>query len=481
MLSVKPFLYFCYFVLIGILLWSVVQSGYHFQFNADEVFNANTIYLMVKDYKPYVDFYTVYSPIVHWILTPVFLLFGFNFGAVSIARGVMVFFFFIRLLLMYLLVCRVFGRKVGLIFIPLYLMNPFVVFSEMQIRPDNLMMVFYTLFLLVFSYGFYFLSGILFAVTLLTNIKIAPSLIAFGLVFIYFVFKNKNFSYLWKFINGFCLTFLVFFAYFFIKGYAGEMFLHVFLDPVRLNSSIPNATWLGYFYFSNPTIYGLDGKPMNWIYTWFLPVAAFAGGYKSIGLRVKSEGLSGREAIKVILFLSLVFQWASMLFINSVFIQYYIPLNWLYTVFAAYLIGDLFFKTEMPKNLRKGLMILFIIFFAVLYKTSIQANISRSRMTSDPIIKEAQEYWKMIPEDKPAFPNVIFRKPIYPILWGSTFAPYMRERFPPAHFAIEKYKLPILTGLNDEYFSFLDFESQKYIQTYYQRDILDSRIWKQKN
>ena len=487
-------LVFLYVVGLVVLIWSVVLSGYHFQFNADEIFNANTIYLMVKGYKPYVDFYTVYSPILHWILTPVFWLFGFNFGAISVARIVMIFLFFVRLILMFLLVARVFGRRVGYLFLPLYLMSPFVVFSEMQIRPDNLMMVFYTLFLLVFSYEIDssppnrrlrmtggWLSGILFAVTLLTNIKIVPSLAAFGLVFFYFVLQKRNFSQLWRFINGFCLTFLAFFAYFLIKGYAGEMFLHVFLDPVRLNNSIPYPTWLGYFYFSNPTIYGLEGKPMNWLYAWSLPVLAFAGGYKSL---LNSEGNTHAfflNIIKIILFVSLIFQWASMLFINSVFIQYYIPLNWLYAVFTAYLIDDLLFKTEMPKILQEGLFVIFVIFFAFLYKTSIKANNTRSKIISDPIIKETEELWKIIPQESPAFPNIIFRRPIYPILWGSTFAPYMRERFPPAYLAIEKYKLPVLVGLNDEYFSYLDSESQQYILTHYMKDERDNRIWKRKN
>lgn len=465
-------LVFLYVVGLVVLVWSVVLSGYRFQFNADEVFNANTIYLMTKGFKPYVDFYTVYSPLFHWFLSPVFWLYGFNFEAISVARIVMIFLFFIRLILMFLLVAKVFGRRVGYLFVPLYLMSPFVAFSEMQIRPDNFMMLFYTLFLLLFSYKLFFLSGIFFAVTLLVNIKILPSLAAFSLVFLFYVLQKKQLAKLAIFLNGFCLTFLVFFAYFFLKGYAGQMFLHVFLDPVRLNNSIPYPTWLGYFYFTNPTIYGLDGKPMNWIYSWSLPVLAFAGAYHAV--RVKGD------LLKIILFVSLVFQWVSMLFINSVFIQYYIPLNWLYAVFAAYLINDLLTKINGLVLLQKILTISFMILFILLYKSSIESNLARAKITSDPIIKEVKESWKMIPEDSPAFPNVIFRRPIYQVLWGSTFAPYMRERYPPAYEAIEKYKIPTLVGLNDEYFSYLDVESQRYIQTHYQRDVLDKRIWRRK-
>jgi len=463
---------FIYGVGLVILVRSVIISGFRFQFNADEVFNANTIYLMAKGFKPYVDFYTVYSPLFHWFLTPVFWLYGFNFGAISVARTVMIVLFFVRLSLMFLLVARVFGRRVGYLFIPLYLMSPFVVFAEMQIRPDNFMMLFYTIFLLLLSYERFFLSGVLFALTVLINIKIAPSLVAFGLVFLYFIFQKKRFSRLLVFINGVCLTFLAFFAYFFLKGYAGQMFLHVFLDPFRLNNSIPYPTWLGYFYFTNPTIYGLEGKPMNWIFTWSLPVLAFAGAYHAV--RIKGD------LLKIILFVSLVFQWVSMLFINSVFIQYYIPLNWLYAVFAAYLINDLLTKINGLVLLQKILMISFMILFILLYKSSVEGNLARAKITSDPIIKEVQESWKMIPEDSPAFPNVIFRRPIYPVLWGSTFSPYMRERYLPAYTSIEKYKILTLVGLNDEYFSYLDLESQQYIQTHYQRDAMNNRIWRRK-
>src|SRR3989344_2133463 len=162
-----------------------------------------------------------------------------------------------------------------------------------------------------------------------------------------------------------------------------------------------------------------------------------------------------------------------MLFINSVFIQYYIPINWLYAVFTAYFIDDLLFKIEMSKFMRNGLIVIFLIIFVLLYQTSIQANISRSNNTFDPIVKEATDFWKLIPEDRPTFPNLIFRKPIYPILWGSTFAPYMRNRYPPAFLALEKHKIPIPTGLTDEYFNFLDSQSREYILKNYQRDASD--------
>lgn len=253
------------------------------------------------------------------------------------------------------------------------------------------------------------------------------------------------------------------------------MFLHVFVDPFKLNSSIPYPTWLGYFYFSNPTIYGLDGKPFNWMYAWMLPVLGFAGGYKSFFVSTQSN--EKQKVMKQILFLSLVTQWFSMLFIHSVFIQYYIPLNWLYAVFGAVFINDLVFKINFSKSNKVGVAIAVFLIFGLLIKTSITANLNRSKLSWDPYLDEFTKVWKMIPEDSPAFPNVVFRRPIYPVLWGSTFAKYMRDRYPPAYLAIEKYKLPILTFLNDEYFGYLDRDTQDYIVKHYKRDRDDPLIW----
>src|SRR3990167_4698071 len=243
-----------FFLDIFYLLWLVIKSGYYFIFNPDEIFNANTIYLMQKGMRPYVDFYTVYSPIFHWFITPVFWLLGFSFKAISGARVVMIGLYIVRIILIFWLVKRIFGKNTAFIFLLLYLFDPFMVFAGMQIRPESLMMVVYTLFLIVFSYALnsvipsvsegslapacagrnarlsnklrdsspakggvrmtsgwlFFLSGTLGAVALLINIKIIPSLAAFGLIFIYLIFQKRLFKQLLLFLNGFCLSFLVF-------------------------------------------------------------------------------------------------------------------------------------------------------------------------------------------------------------------------------------------------------------------------------
>lgn len=494
-----------YIVVLLILVRSFVLSGYRFQFNGDEVFNANIVYLLLKGYKPYTDFYLGYSPIFHWFLSPVFLLFGFSFKAVSMARILMIVIFFLKVFLLFFLIRKVFGKMVAYLFLPLFLLNPFAVFAEMQIRPDNLMMFFYTLFLLVFYYAhssrrplLFIFSGALFGLTFLTHMKVTPSLLAFGLVFFVYSVGNRypstrtsfgtghsaySLQKLLYFLNGFAISGLVFLLVFLLKGNLLEMVTQVFIDSFQIYNRYP--TWLGYFYFSNPVVYGHEGKPMAWIYAWSLPIMAFAGGYASLFLYNKVRHVvknnDGVNLIKIILFVSLVFQWTSLLFINSVFMQYYIPINWLYALFSAYLIYSLINQIKDLRLLKIALTACFLIFFILLLKSSVKGNLARSKITDDPIPREMSEFWRIVPEDSPAYPNVIFRKPIYPMLWGQVISDRVRDRYPPAYMAIEKHKLKTLTGLTDDFMSYLDSGTQTYIQSHYTRDPSDSRIWRRKD
>src|SRR3989344_5689043 len=85
---------------------------------------------------------------------PVFIIFGATLKAITASRIMMILLYLLQIFLWVLLVKRVFEKKVALLFVPLFLMDPFVVFVGMQIRPENLMMVFYALFLLIFSYAY---------------------------------------------------------------------------------------------------------------------------------------------------------------------------------------------------------------------------------------------------------------------------------------------------------------------------------------
>jgi len=136
-------------VLLVPLALSVFYSGYWYTYYGDELVHANTVYLLSRGYRPFTDFFTIYSPLFHYFLLPFFTFFGCTLETIQLSKFVMIFLFALRLLIGYLFVSKVFSKLTGFLFVLILLLDPFTVFSGMQIRPDNLLMlVFFTGFLL---------------------------------------------------------------------------------------------------------------------------------------------------------------------------------------------------------------------------------------------------------------------------------------------------------------------------------------------
>lgn len=69
---------------IGIyLIRSVVTSGYYYIFDNDELYHTQVTYLLSNGYKPFTDIYlTVYPPLYHWFIQPLFTIGGFSFDTI---------------------------------------------------------------------------------------------------------------------------------------------------------------------------------------------------------------------------------------------------------------------------------------------------------------------------------------------------------------------------------------------------------------
>lgn len=477
--QIVHFFWILYFICLFVLIYSVIKSGLFYQFDGDELHHAQIIYLILKGFKPHNSFFMIYTPFLHWILMPLFSIFGFSFSTISLARVVMILLFILRAALSYLLIRRVFGKLTAYLFIPLFLLDPFVVFSSMQIRPENLMMVVFTFLLLIFSYTapgkskkLYFICGALCVLTLLMSLKIIPSIAAFFFVFIYHSYKRSGISSLLYFLNGVVLSFVVYLLYFFLNGNLLTMFQQVFIDAAAVNNSIRNVTTLNYFYFSNPVVYGYDGKPMSWIYAWSLIPVAFAGVCKAF--------YDSKNIIKTVLILGFILQWFSMLFINSVFIQYYIPLSWYYSLFAAVLIADLIQNRSVATDVKNIIITLAAVFFILLVRSSILGNLNRANTSGLKYQSEVVSIWQKTKEDKPTFPNILFRPPSYPVIYASVLSKFMLDRYGPIYKSIEANHLENFYQLNDDYFSYLDPGTQAYIVKNFERDKNDSTHWSRK-
>jgi len=276
-----------YVITLLFLLYSIFVSGFHYTFDSDEFAHAQQTYLIATGNKPYSDFFSIYSPILHWLLLPIFTFFGFTFESIIFARLMMIVTFGIRIIISIYLMRLLFGKRTALIFLPLFLFDPFTIFVSMQIRPDNLMMTFFITALLLLYLGLSkksgkitALSGALISLAFLTSIKILPSVVIIILILlIYGIYYHRS-KIIKQFLLGFFLTMVIFLGYFLFQHSLPQMVQNIFFDPRANSNAISNPVPLGFFHWpNNAFIFGIGGKPATWIYEWILPFLALIGVY----------------------------------------------------------------------------------------------------------------------------------------------------------------------------------------------------------
>lgn len=407
-----------------ILLWSIITSGMSYMYDGDEVYHAQLTYLYANGYRPFTSVYVVYSPLYNALLIPVFRATGFTFEALRVTRIIMVILFIVRLLLSYILAKKLFGKITAILFIILLLLDPFTVFSSMQIRPDNLMIVVFTLGLVVLvlarSKWWTIAAGVLVALAFLINVKIFPSLMLLILIYIYNSLATKKWRQLRLLTVGCCISFTLFSLYFILTNSFGPMVQQMIIEPQKFLATTVYPTRLGFFFApDNIYIYGLPGKPLTWIYAWVLPFIGFGGAL----LQAKEKF----SPIRIYLTLTLVAQWLLLFTLQTAFIQYYTPVNWLFALFGAYAIVS-FMKAFKTRRLLYTLSLIAItIAILSLTRVSIEANYARSTMRGSDVVAKFERIWERIPQDSAVFPDFLFRPLGYPMTSGYVIGVRTRE------------------------------------------------------
>lgn len=483
-----------YLLIAGVfiaLVISVFKSGYFYMFDQDEFLHSQIAYLIFNGYKPFINLYTSWIPIFHWLLVPVLALNNFNFDSLLLARIFMIILFAIRVLLSFLLVKKLFGKKIAVLFVFLMLLDPFTVFTAMQIRPDSLMVTLFTLGLLIFTYAIYkssklllFYSGFIFALSGLICIKIAPGIAAVMLFFLIYVIKRRNLSKGVVFFSGMFLAGLLIIVYFWTQNTLPQMIQQVTFDAETLHNSIWNFTGLGYFYAQgNDYLYGLPGKPINWIYAWILPILAFMGVFQVVqGFFTKSKDNHQPKIILAILVASFIFQWLALFFYHSVFLQYYIPISWLYALFSAVIIGyfDKITRSFVVVNFlyRVCLFILIVSLIFVSIKANNQRSINYSHQWANQPILTSR--WAKIPKNSFVFPSFIFRPVAVPLsifYYMKGFPKSIIDRYPSLLETLKTYNVSYLLINDDITYFYLNPEIQAYIDKNFVQDQVDKELW----
>lgn len=479
-------------VLLIPLVYSVIVSGYFYTFDNDELANVQIVYHMAHGKFPYLSFFTTYTPLLHWLLAPVFYFLGFTFHAIYGSRVVMIVLFGIRVIATGSIVSLLFGQWVALSFVLLFLLDPFTVFNGMQIRPDNLMMTLYSLGLLLLLSSVLkkrmagiAIAGGLIGLALLAMIKIVPGIFMLILFFFWRSARQSDWKTFRVFLVGFLTPLVLFSLYFLFQHALVEMFTHVVLYAKAHIDAVLNPALLGIFYWpDNGYIYGFMGRPPSWWYAWILPIFAFPSALKAVTSYSTKGEKNNKDFILGFLGASLFAHYLSMLVIRSVYTQYYVSLSWLYVLFFILTIRDvLMIQFENPW-MKKTLIFFLVVLFSILYSSSIKGNVYRaSEFSARELEKKITSRWLLLPPEAPVFLDYLFRPMAYPIPYGFFYGEIPDRaltKMPEITGELARQQLPRLV-IGQYAFQFLPSNVQSYIHAHYDQLKEDIDIWVRKN
>lgn len=480
-------------LLIGLgiaLLYSVIRSGYFYQFDVDELLNSQLAYLYHTGYRPYLDIYTfVYPPVFQWITIPAFLIKGFTFEGIYAARVIMITLYLIRLSATFVLIDKIFNQRTALFFIPLLLFDPLAVFNSIQYRSDNLMMTLLALGLATLavcitkpSVPIITLTGFFLGFSVLVLTKILPTVACVVIGFcIYALVKHKP-RWILHLGLGLIIMPLLFLLYLVTQGSVSEMIQQMFFD---LKSNYSNFAYpipiYALFKPDNIYIFGTMGKPITWVYLLLITplglMGAFHAGYRLLTDTTHTQ----RDVVKLILLAAVPLQWAPLFVVPVAFSQHYLPVHWLFAMFTAYALNDLLTASKKYRFVHIGIVTFLIISYVHISLTSIYLNNERSTIRGKEGIQSIENRWKQIPENEPIFPGFLFRPQAYPIAYGSfitNFPDSILKRLPDMATILATKKPKILL---DEYTLVrLPDAAQQYINAHYERVAGDKEMmeWK---
>ena len=482
-LFVQP-LFFITILLIVPLAFSVFYSGYHYTYYGDELVHVNTVYLIAHGYRPFKDFFTIYSPLFHYLLLPFFTIYGFTLETIQASKFIMIGLFALQLLIGYAFMSKLFTKLTGLIFVLLMLLDPFTVFAGMQVRPDNLLMLVFFVGVLTLVYAFtrkslllWIVSGCLMGLAVVMSLKsiVMVGILSFAL-FVYFLKKQTWREYVAYGIGGVVVGVLFCFLWI-IQGSFLLMIEQLIVYPKAMSDGIWFPTLLGFFYQPNNTfLYGLAGKPVTWYIAVLLPIFALAGIlYSLMAFRKQVQ-----KRFWIITFICmLILQYAFLYTIKCLFIQYYLTVNWILAFFAAIFVAAIVgcIKHPIGKTIMHTLLLIVFLFVSI---ESIKANMQRPHNIS----QESQNIlmrtrWERISSDSLVYPSLLFRPLSQPIPYGY-FLPeiplFIQKKYPSPLTTISDTRVEYLI-LTPFHLQFMDQGTKLSIEKNFTKDLTDTELW----
>jgi len=369
-----------------------------------------------------------------------------------------------------------FGWLPAILFPLLYLSDPFTQVSGIQIRSDNLMFLIFIagVYLLTRaskgkSKSLFFISGILFALSALTLLKVAPAIALICSSTSLYLLHKKRFFHVLSFITGFFISIFLFFGYFIATDRGYDLFIELIAESFSSYSKFDYPVHYGFFYKpDNTTMFGYPGKPLNWLYLWVLPFLGVSGAIYTLIQSVWKKRIDLTSVIKSSLVGSMVVQWIFLLTLTSVFIQHYSVVSFFYAFFGSVIVSVVY-KFINVKSLRLAFSAIGLILLTALLYTAINANFIRARSDARWVIAAHQKRWQQIPPNNAVFPNYLFRPLAYPVPYGhyiGNMPDEIRRRLPDIKKTLEDKKVPYLLE-GSWHRRYLSQETIDYIDSHY--------------
>lgn len=140
-------------MLFGIFLTILFFSRFSVNFDQDEIEAVHTAWKIWQGSEPFRDFFQHHHLLLHYLLTPLFFIFGESFTALQAARALIFFNFLGICAVTYALGKKIFGSFSALSGTILYA-TMWLVYKSLEIRPDNPQVLF-GLLALFFMYGYF--------------------------------------------------------------------------------------------------------------------------------------------------------------------------------------------------------------------------------------------------------------------------------------------------------------------------------------
>jgi hypothetical protein len=368
-------------------------------------------------------------------------------------------------------------------------MNPISDMTIMQIRPDNLMMTFITISFCSYVYArakkqmlLFGVAGMFAALSFLTLMKILPTIGVFFIVAAVSSYYRKTLKQETIAVFGFMITLALCLLIFMMRGLFNGFLQQTFFDAfIAFNALLYPVPYGFYFREGNSWIFGQASRSLSWVFAQVtFPLAGF--GIREGLNHVYDKGSTLRRDISLILIGSLIGQWVWILIVPSIFMQYYLPMDWIIAVLAGVAFDRLLLSERFSFVGRSAIMAGVLGFFVIFGFGSYQSNEFRSRINAHDNDAHFLNLWKAIPENSAIYPDVLFRPIGFPL-------PYQRyitelpesiaKRLPTVSASLEAKKVNYIFNDNG-IISSLPEADQQYIRNNFVPGGVDDQVYVRK-